>query len=268
MQQLRCPRSLLTAVAASPLFLSARYQSSDQFHRYLHNPHIVQPDGLDSLPRNKAEQQLWLNTEQWDGYSDTYLKRFMQYSATQEHTNPQITIRNDMLYECLGLVFELYGTLAQDLHELHDNPLHPQFHARIERIKRDRENIAKELDKVYAGLHPTMKTIYDAMVVRRYYHLEDWIRYVEKKRANIFEKLSPEYLAQVEKAQALSEHFLRRLKMLENTLYTNPVLGLMSSDQLAQYSDGELAVLQQKAAYFRKMRRFGANQLDSDVHTH
>ncbi|EPY32768.1 hypothetical protein STCU_00218 [Strigomonas culicis] len=267
MLRLRCQQDLARPAPAS-LLLPARHQSSDQFHRYLHHPHIVQPDGLDNLVRTKAEQQQWLNTEQWDGYSDTYLKRFMQYSATQEHPNPQISIRNDMLYKCLGLVFELYGTLADDLHELHDNPLHPQFHVRLERIRRDRERIAAELDKVYAGLHPTMKTIYDAMLVRRYYHLEDWIRYVEKKRARIFEDLTPAYLAQARQAQALSEQFLRRLKQLESTLYENPVLGLMSNDQLEQYSAGELAMLQQKATYFRKMKRFGANQLDSDVHTH
>lgn len=245
-----------------------RRQSTDQFHRYLNNPHIVQPDGLDSLPRTKGDQQQWLNTEQWDGYSATYLKRHMQYPATQEHTNPQITPRHDDLYACLGLVYELYGSLADELQVLHDNPLHPRFHQRLARVRRDREKIAEVLDKCYADLHPTMKTVYDAFLVRRYYHLDDWATYVERKRADILERLSPEYIAQVEKMKGLSEDFIRHLKLMETVFQRSPTMGMLTPAQEEQYTEKELVILKQKVNYYRNMKQFGINQLDSDVHTH
>ncbi|CCW66627.1 unnamed protein product [Phytomonas sp. Hart1] len=259
-----CPKGSHTTL----LTLAVRFQSSDQFHRYLHNPHIVQPDGVDGLPRTKGEQQAWLNTEQWDGYSQSYLERHMQYAGTPEHPNPQISHRHDLLYRCLKLVYELYGTLAEDLQQLHDDPLHPQFHPRIARIKSEREKIAKALDHCYTSLHPTLKTVYDAYLVRRYYHLADWITHVERKRAHILERLSPEFIQQTAKMRSLSQQLIKRLKLMESSFNANPTLGLLSSNELDEYSADELAVLQQKASYFRKMRRFGANQLDSDIHTH
>ncbi|KAG5487464.1 hypothetical protein LSCM1_07419 [Leishmania martiniquensis] len=270
--------SMASAVAAGrmraggALCTAHRHQATDQFHRFLHNPHVVQPDGVDGLPRVKGDQQQWLNTEQWYGYSATYLKRHMQYPATFELNNPAINARHDLLYECLGLVYELYGGLAEDLQELHDNPLHPQFHRRIARIKRDRENIATEIDKRYAHLHPTVKTVYDAFLVRRYYHLADWITYVERKRERLIEDLSPDFMRAAVKMRGLAEQYLRHLRALERALYEDPIAGLLEGDgntnATAQYTSGELAILRQKAAYFRKIRRFGANQLDADTHTH
>lgn len=255
-----------------PLCFAYRSQASDQFHRYLHHPHVVQPDGVDGILRVKGDQQQWLNTEQWDGYSTTYLRRHMQYPATAEHPNPHLNPRHDLLYECLQLVYDLYGSLADDLQELHDDPLHPQFHRRLERIKRDRERIAEELDKRYAALHPTVKTVYDAFLVRRYYHLGDWITHVERKRENLIRDLSPEYMAHVMKMRGIAAQHLKNLKKLERALYEDPILHLLegegANNAVEQYSAGELAMLRQKATYFRKMRRFGSNQLDSDIHTH
>lgn len=257
-----------SSVACSALVTSVRQQASDQFHRYLHNPHIVQPDGLDSLPRTKGEQQQWLNTEQWDGYSDTYLKRHMQYGGTAEHPNSHFSYRHDELYKCLSLVYELYGVLAEDLQKLHDNPLDAQFHQKIAQLKKDREKIAEALDKVYADLHPTVKTVYDAYLVRRYYFLEDWIQHVEQKRKKIMENLSPQFIERMEKNREITAYFLRRLKYIEYALYNNPILALLPNEELQHYSENELVLLRQKAAYFKKMKRFGANQYDSDVKTH
>ncbi|EPY38145.1 hypothetical protein AGDE_05786 [Angomonas deanei] len=192
----------------------------------------------------------------------------MQYPATAEHNNPQITPQHPLLYKCLNLVYELYGVLADDLHELHDDPLHPRFHQRIKRIREDREKIAKVLDEQYAALHPTVKTVYDAFLVRRYYHLEDWIKHVERKREKIFETLSPEFINQAAKAADISSAYMERLKQLESLFVQNPTLGMLSENQLEQYTDNELAMLKQKATYFRKLKKFGANQLDSDIHTH
>lgn len=257
-----------TTTTTTALFASRRHQASDQFHRYLHNPHIVQPDGLDNLPKTKMEQQQWLNAEQWDGYSDTYLTRFMQYPGTVDHPNPEITPKNKMLDKVLGLCYELYGSLADEVQELHDNPLHPQFHRRVARLRRDREKIARALDDNYAALHPTAKTVYDAFLVRRYYHLAAWITHVERKRERIFETLSPQFVDQAIRAQGLSEHYIKRLKLMATAFERDPSLALMTNEELEQYSVEELAMLKQKAYYFRKMKRFGANQLDSDIHTH
>lgn len=263
----------LVSTVASPIACAmataVRYQASDQFHRYLHNPHVVQPDGLDGLPRVKGDQQQWLNTEQWTGYSDTYLQRHMQYPATAEHPNAYLNARHGLLYECLALVYDLYGTLADDLQELHDDPLHPHFHARIARLKRDREKIAQAIDERYAELHPTVKTVYDAFLVRRYYHLGDWIQHVEQKRGRLIDELSPEFMKQMQQMRGIAKEHLQRLRLLEQALYEDPILGLLEGQKtsVVQYSAGELAMLRQKAAYFRKMRRFGANQLDSDLHT-
>ena len=263
-------RSQLTTRAATPsaagcattLLTTSRMQSTDQHHRFLNRPHIVQPDNLDSLPRTKGDQQLWLNTEQWDGYSDTYLKQFMQYTPANEHPMPQVSYRNSTLNECLGVVFSIYGPLAEDLQVLHDDPLHPRFHERIKKIKKGREALAVHLDKVYAELHPTVKTLYDAFVVRRYYHLEDWIKHVEKKRETLFERLSPEHIAQVEKARGLSSAYIERLKALGQVMENAPLSGLLESHD--QYSELELAALKQKVSYFRKMRKFGSSADEAD----
>ncbi|TPP51450.1 hypothetical protein CGC21_2590 [Leishmania donovani] len=200
------------------LCVAYRHQATDQFHRFLHNPHVVQPDGVDGLPRVKGDQQQWLNTEQWHGYSDTYLQRHMQYPATVELNNPAVNARHDLLYECLGL------------------------------------------------------TVYDAFLVRRYYHLADWIEHVERKRERLINDLSPDVMEKTMRMRGIAEQYLRHLRVLEHALYEDPLMGLLEGDRdtnvLNQYTPGELAILRQKAAYFRKMRRFGANQLDADLHTH
>lgn len=207
---------------------------------------------------------MWLNTEQWDGYSDTYLKQFMQYTPANEHPMPQITYRNSTLNTCLGVVFSIYGPLAEELQVLHDDPLHPRFHERIQKIKKGREALAEHLDKVYQDLHPTVKTIYDAFVVRRYYHLEDWIKHVEKKRANIFERLSPEHIEHMEKARGLTASYVERLKALGKVMEQAPLSGLLEADLHGQYSELELQSLRQKVTYFRKMRKFGSASDEAD----
>ncbi|CBH14313.1 hypothetical protein, conserved [Trypanosoma brucei gambiense DAL972] len=252
----------------NPLCVACRLQASDQFHRYLHNPHIVQPDGIDSLPRTKGDQQQWLNVEQWDGYSDTYLRQHMQYPPTNEHPNNHLNFSHNLLSECLRSCYEYYGKPADQLQRLHEDPLHPHFHQMIAGIKKDREKIAEELDRVYANLHPTVKTVYDAYLVRRYYQLGDWIERVEQKRHDLLCQLSPEYIRQAERARGVAAHFLSRLKQLQSAFTHNPTLGLLDDAMEGQYTHDELVMLRQKAAYFRNMRQLGANQQDADVHTH
>ncbi|EAN89128.1 hypothetical protein, conserved [Trypanosoma cruzi] len=261
------------AVAASPLCCTSlctarRLQASDQFHRYLHNPHIVQPDGVDTLPRTKGDQQQWLNTEQWVGYSDTYLKRHMQYPPTNEQPNAQLNSSHALLYKCLRTCYECYGPLAEELQTLHEDPLHPRFHEKIAHVKKEKEKIAAELDRVYAGLHPTVKTVYDAYLVRRFFHLNDWVKHVEQKRHNLLCRLSPDHIEQVKRARGVSAHFIERLRRLEAAFTHNPTLGLLEGEEGKQYTHDELVMLRQKAAYFRNMRQLGASQQEADVHTH
>nr|CCC92847.1 conserved hypothetical protein [Trypanosoma congolense IL3000] len=262
------PPTSSSLVWNNPSRIARRHQASDQFHRYLHNPHIVQPDGIDSLPRTKGDQQQWLNVEQWDGYSDTYLQQHMQYPPTNEHPNTHLNFTHKLLNKCLRSCYELYGTLADDLQKLHEDPLHPRFHHMIARIKKDREKIAEEIDQVYANLHPTMKTVYDAYLVRRYYQLGDWVEHVEQKRHDILCRLSPEYVQQAARMRGVTAHFISRLKQLESAFTQNPLLGLLDDSLEQQYTHDELAMLRQKATYFRNMRQFGANQQDADTHTH
>ncbi|ORC85454.1 uncharacterized protein TM35_000351980 [Trypanosoma theileri] len=252
----------------NPQLTARRFQASDQFHRYLHNPHIVQPDGVDPLPRTKGDQQQWLNTEQWDGYSDTYLQRHMQYPPTNEHPNVKLNSSHTLLYKCLNSCYRYYGVLADELQALHEDPLHPRFHEKIAHVKKESEKIAEELDRVYADLHPTVKSIYDAYLVRRYYQLRDWIKHVEQKRHNVLCRLSPEYIRETEHARGVAAHFLHRLQQLETAFTNNPTLGLLADEGDGRYTHDEIVMLRQKAAYFRKMHQLGANQQDADVHTY
>ena len=95
---------------------------------------------------------------------------------------------------------------------------------------------------------------------------------MERKRENLIRDLSPEYMAHVMKMRGIAAQHLKNLKKLERALYEDPILHLLegegANNAVEQFSAGELAMLRQKATYFRKMRRFGANQLDSDIHTH
>lgn len=257
----RCSYACIVATAS--LQCCARHQASDQTHSYLSRPTIIQPDGLDGVHRTKAAQQMWLNTEQWYGYSDTYLQRFMQYPSGVEHPNPCINTRNPMLEKCLKEVFDLYGPCAELLHKLHADPLHPRFHEWVARVRAGREKIANVLDENYSGLHPTVKTVWDAHLVRRYYLLEDWAKHVEKKRATFFERMSPEHIEFMLKAKGLSDDHMMRLEKLKTVFEADPAAGLLPEGY--DYSEDEVAMIKQKAKYFRNMRRFGNNRSAADM---
>lgn len=232
-----------------------RFQSTDQSHLYLTNVHVEQPDGLDNIHQTKAAQQHWLNVEQWDGYSDTYLNRFMQYAPTIDNVGSHFQFKHPDLDRCLKSVFDLYGPCAAKLEKLNDDPLHARFHSWLAEVRRDREKIAVELDKVYPSLHPTVKIVYDAYLVRRYYHLEEWAKYVEKKRAEILERMTPEYMEHMKKAKGLADSFIFHLEKLETAIAHEPTLGMLQDSH--NYTDLEMAVIRQRASYFRKTRKYG-----------
>jgi hypothetical protein len=253
------------ALGAS-LSCSVRHQSTDQYHRFLHRPHVVQPDGVDGIAETKSAQQMWLNTEQWDGYSDTYLKRFMQYPSSVELPNPQVTPKNPLLDECLRYVFELYGPCAERLLKLHQDPLHPRFHEWLQSVRDGREKIAVVLDKHYAALHPTVKTVWDAHLVRKYYVLEDWANHVEKKRCNLFERLSPEHIEFMLKAKGASDEYIQRLEKLKMVFVADPAAGILPDG--CHYTEEEVMMVRQKAQYYRHMHKFGANKHAANMMPH
>jgi hypothetical protein len=173
-------------------------------------------------------------------------------------------MRHILLEECLEYVFKLYGPLAQQLHMLHEDPLHPKFWETIAAIRKGKEKIAEVLDHVYPNVHPTIKTVYDAYLVRRYYHLEDWIKHVEAKRNAIFENFSPEFVAEAEKLKGIAEVHIERLKKLEVAFHADPVLGLL--DESKSYSPEEIQMFRQKVQYHRNMMRVGYNNTFADTH--
>ena len=263
-------RRVAAIPAVNCIFSSHRHVATDQHHRFLNHVPVIQPDGLDDMPRTKAAQQQWLNVEQWDGYSDTYLSRHMIYGATVESPLPQLTPKQPLLHPLLERVFTLYGPLADILHDLQDDPLHARFHQKLDTVRADVEKIADELDKVYASLHPTAKTMYDAYLVRRYFHLKDWIKHVEQKRAKLLERLSPEYIEQIIQGKKVAERHiesLRRMSALFSSDSGDVDEGFLRLEPGQMFTLEEIQVVKQKARYVRNMRRLGANWEFADKHT-
>jgi hypothetical protein len=261
MKQLRVALSSSTALCCSH-----RRMASDQYHAYLRNVHIVQPDGLDDLASTKDAQQMWLNTEQWSGYSDSYLTRFMQYPATTEHYVAEFNVKNPALDKVLRYCYDLYGPCAELLESLHADPLHPRFHERIAKVRAGREKIGAVIDKEYANLHPTVKTVWDAFLVRRYFFLEDWAKHVEKKRQQFFERMSPDHIKCMLTAKGLSDDHIMRLEKMQQVFIADPAAAIMPEGY--QYTEEEAVMIRQKAKYYRNQKRVGMNFDSADNMPH
>ncbi|CUG61715.1 transmembrane protein, putative [Bodo saltans] len=252
--------------STTALCCSCRHMASDTYHSYLKNVRIEQSDGLDDLPTTKEAQQMWLNTEQWSGYSDHYLGRFMQYPATAEHYVPELNMRTPLLDKVLRYCYELYGPCAEILEKLHADPLHPRFHERLAKVRAGRDAIGAVIDKEYASLHPTVKTLWDAFLVRRYFFLEDWAKHVEKKRAQFFERMSPEHITFMLKAKGLSDENIMRLEKMQQVLLADPAASIIPEGY--HYSEDEVVMIRQKAQYYRNQKRFGMNFTSADTMPH
>jgi len=237
---------------------------TDEHHRYLKHVRIEQPDGVDDQYRVKNEQQNWLDREQWAGYSDAYCKKMMSYLPGHEHFFSPIAFPAPELNKCLALVFNAYGAAASILHELHDDPLHPQFHERMTQVVANAKELERGIDEVYAGLHPTVKTVYDAFAVRRYYHLMDWIEHVKAKRHRILTSTPQELLLEIEKVSQLCEMHIARLRQLRDSLADEEHLYLIEGKG---FSEEEVAVVRRHARYFRAARLFGENSTYGDTHS-
>jgi hypothetical protein len=263
-------RRRTTAAVKTSFVVSARSTTGNLSHHFLNHVPIIQPDGLDDFTKTKIAQQQWLNTEQWDGYSDTYLARHMVYGSTVDAPTSQLTPKQPLLHPLLEKAFTLYGPLADILHDLQDDPLHPAFHTKINEVKSNVEKIAEELDRVYPALHPTVKTMYDAYLVRRYFHLRDWIKHVEKKREDILNRLSPDYIEEITKGRDVAQRHidsLRRIAKIFCSAAGDADEGFLQLAPGSMFTLEEIQVVKQRARYARNMRRLGANWSFADQHT-
>lgn len=235
---------------------------------HLKNVALKQSDGVDDIMRVKAEQQRWLDHEQYAGYSDSYLKQTARFK-------PQYEIFNNiqgsgagnpvkMVDQVCAIVFDIYGEAADVLEELEANPLHPQFAAMLETAKNRRIALEKKIDEIYAEAHPTIKTLYDSMLVRRWQTLEDWIKLVEKKRGECINKLSPAWIEEVEKMKGVAEQFKGRLKHLGTAMESNPVAFLEGSG----FNEEEMALIVRRKRFFRKQSELGMNIGRGDYSPH
>ena len=233
-------------------------------HNFLSNNPVIQTDGVDNILRTKSEQHTWLHDEQWEGYSNSYLSQFMQYAPTYESSRSLIDYNHRILYEALGIVHRVYGPAATWLARAYSEPLSCNFRQWVNLGRKARVTLEKEIDRLYPASHPTVKTLLDTVLVKRYYTLEDMARGAEKRRENILNRLTPEYVAQQEKLLTISQTHLAHLKSLARALEEEPLLGLL--DKTQEYDEDELAMLRQKATYFRSMRKHGTMMTWSNLH--
>ena len=234
---------------------SVRHQTADLFHNYLNNPTIVQGEGLEHMFQTRAAQQDWNNTEQFEGYSDTYLKRPMTYmineDAYRSHSNDN-PIRS--VDRCLQVCYEVYGPAADILESLYQDPLQTAFNKRMEQVAVYKEKLEKAIDEVYATVHPTEKLFIDNLLVRRFYFLDDFAGAAQKKRDAILERLSPEQLKHANAARGLADRSKTQLQMIRNVMEDNIDVALLED---MGFSELELVAVKQKANYYRNMKRVG-----------
>ena len=229
-----------------------RHQSADQHHHFLKGARVIQPEGTDPFHRVKQDQQMWNNTEQWEGYSDVYLKRWMQYTPTNARCD-HLEHNNKDLNEILALTWKYYGEAADILETLEDDPLQPEFHILLERAKKHGAEFEASIDAIYRDSHPTIKTVADAYMVQRHYALQDWYQLVQRKRNDILANLTPAYVEEQAKMKARASRHVWRLQKLGEALSNDPVLFLQHDTTL---SPPELEVVRQRARYFKTFEKY------------
>lgn len=243
------------AARASAVHVSAAKRSiaSDSYHNYMSEVPVQQTANVDTIYRVKADQQDWNDTSQWVGYSDTYLGKVMRYVPTVEPGNVPLGYHTVLMDKIFGLVYNEYGTAAEILEELEADPLSPDFHHRVMEAQEAAAEFEDGIDKLYASLHPTYKTVADAYLARRHYTLQDWIKLVIKKRKEVLEKLSPEYLSKVSQMRGIAQSHVRSLERLGRAFDEDPAFHL----QKAGLTDEEMEVMTYRVRLHKKVRRFG-----------
>jgi hypothetical protein len=234
-------------------------------NQHLKHVDVKQADGVDDPQRVRAEQQRWLNHEQYSGYSDSYLRKGMTYAPQYEYLNSShLTRANKVLAEICDVVFRVYGEAADALEEAELNPLHPRFNELVATAKAKRGELEAEIDRRYPDAHPTVKTMYDAMLVRRWQTLEDWTELVQRKRAQALDRLSPEWIDELEKQRGVAADYLARLKHIGTAMEANPVAFLEGSG----FTEKELVMIERRMRFFRKTAIFASNTDRGDTNPH
>lgn len=235
-------------------------------HKFLHETSVKQHDGVDDIIRVKAEQQRWLDHEQFSGYSDTYLKTHMRYTPQYEYFGgtSATTRPNKVLALITEICFSIYGDAADTLELLESDPLRADFAEKLEHAKGARRRLEDKIDAIYAEAHPTVKTMYDAMLVKRWQVLEDWIELCVRKRADILARMSPEWIEEQARRKGIAEAHMARLKHLGAAMEANPT-GFLEGQG---FSEEEMVMIKRRKRFFQRQTSFGAAVTAGDYRPH
>jgi hypothetical protein len=204
--------------------VATRPYTTDSYHNYLNDTPVKQTQNVDPIYRVKAEQQAWLDTNQWVGYSDTYLAKNMRYLPTTEGS-VGIGYYTPILDRILELVFHKYGDAADILEELEADPLKTDFHHKIIEAQEKAAELEDGIDDLYAALHPTYKTVADAYLARRHY------------------------------VCGIAQSHIRSLERVGKAFDNDPVFYLTQ----AGLNEEELEIVRQKAKFHKQFRKFGSS---------
>uniref|UniRef100_A0A7S1W4K7 Uncharacterized protein n=1 Tax=Neobodo designis TaxID=312471 RepID=A0A7S1W4K7_NEODS len=254
-------RSLLSASSAV-LTTRRTIYGDDMHYNYMHDPKIVQTNGVDNFLRTKVEQYDWLQTQQWEGYSDTYLKRAVRYGPHSDTPNGNLKFHHPNEDKICRIAYETYGRSADLLLSLEEDVLQPAFHEKLSRAKEFKEALAKEIDEMYPTVHPTFKLMIDGMLVRRFYQLEDWIEMVQRKRKKTIEKLGPEFFEQQHKMRGIAESYMRNLERVESVFQSNPTHYL---GEVCGFNEEEMAFVEQRVMFLRRTKKMGLASSSADL---
>lgn len=260
MQRVR--RSVASFVTPSSLLTTYQLQQRrwQIDHEYLRRGPKVDSAGLDFGGSHVGLQAEALHNEQWEGYSDSYLARTPNYMSRYESTHKPTS--SDAFDKTLELAYFVYGEAADRLLLLQNDPLHSDFHNILAKAEKYREDLAAEIDEIYASSHPTVKTLIDAFGVRRYYFLIDWEIAVVNKRREILEKLSPEFITESIRGKQVAESYKEHLKHLGDFIGQTTALPAYIDE--SKFTEEEMVVLRRKIKHDRNMRQFGRSVHESD----
>ena len=254
--------AVATCTAAAATGSRRGIYGDDMHFNYLHDPKVVQTNGVDNFLRTKTDQYDWLQTQQWEGYSDTYLKRPVRYGPHSDTPNGNMKFHHPNEDRIFDIAYETYGRAAENLMSCEEDVLQPQFHEKLRRAKEWTAHMAKEIDEMYPTVHPTFKLMMDGLLVRRFYQLEDWIEMVQRKRKKTIERLSPEFIAQQRKMRGIAESYTRNLERVEAIFESNPTHYLTD---VCGFNDEEMEFVEQKVMFIRKTKILGRANTSQDV---
>ena len=246
---------------------SVRMIIQDSYYNYLDKMKVVQTNNVDSFMIVKNEQYDWQVTQQWAGYSDTYLARHLRYVPSNEQGAGAPKFETPVMDKVLDLCYNIHGRAADILEDLEGDVLQKAFHEKLAHARTYAKEFEAEIDKFYAPLHPTFKTLADAWLVRRHFALQDWFKLVEKKRRQTLERLSPEFIEQQEKLKGIAASHMRNLRRVGEYFEQDHAFPLTEAYAESGLTEEEFEIVRQKATYHRRRKNFGKVMLHSDQYS-